>query len=171
MDIQELAEYANSFFEQKTRSGGDEDDRFYAMKNYRPTWVREMAFAAHGDMTPDDYKYQYIVDTLDALSEGVNPDEPNFEPDPYNTNRTKWLASNLNRAYYVNDAVIEYGSEGTDILDDIGLGQIYEKRQVWEIVLNALQVQLDAIEAEEEETFEGKRPAGRRKRWSPKENQ
>lgn len=168
MDIQELAAYANTFFERKQRP--EDEDHYYVVADYRPTWVKEMAHAANGEMLPDDYRYQYVVDTLTALENGDNPDEPDLQADDYKTERTRWLASNLLRLSYVDEAVAELGGSSGEIIEDIALGQIFEKREVWGVVVNALQERLESIEAEEEEEFEGKRPVDPRKRWSPKED-
>ncbi len=67
MEIQELADHANSYFIRGKRDSGE---TFWTLKRRHPVWIKDMIQAAHGDMFPDDYKYEFVVDTLDALEEG-----------------------------------------------------------------------------------------------------
>ncbi len=164
MEIDELAAYARKFFEQRTRPDGA---RFWTMKNRRPTWVKDMVFEAHADMTPDDYKYAYVLETLDALEEERNPEEPELEPDIYTHDLNRWFASNLERAGYVDEAVGDFGHSDQGITGDIGFGQLREKEEVWGVVVQELRNRLEAIEMDEPEVFEG--PKKGVKEWSPKD--
>lgn len=168
MEIDELARYAREFFETGTRPDGES---FWTLTDRYPTWVHDMAQEAHGEMFPDDYKYEYVVDVLDSLEDGTHPDEPALEPDVYNTDRLKWLSSHLERAGFVDEAVENFGHSDQGVLGDIGFGQLYEKEQVWGTVVQQLRERLDEIEQEEPETFNKKASRrskrGSRKHWDP----
>lgn len=170
MEISELAAYAREFFEQKTR---DDDQRFWTLKRRHPTWVEDLVHEAHGDMMPEDYKYAFVLDTLDALEEGRDPEEPELEPDIYTHDLNRWLASNLTRAGYVDEAVEDYGHSDQGITGDIGLGQLREKEEVWGIVIQELQKRLEAIEMDEPEIFERPKSKTKPKKgvkdWSPRD--
>ena len=173
MDIQELATHALTFLESKVRParGDERETRFYTLTERYPTWVRDMVYTAHEDMMPNDYKYQYVVDTLDALSEGQDPEEALYEieADVYNYDLLKWLESHGERAGFVDEATRELGHNAElGIIGDIMMGQVQEKQQVWQSVASSLQERLDAIEMEEPETFERRGKKEGRKEWDPR---
>lgn len=165
MELDELAAHANSFFVAKQRSGGE---TFWSLKTPHPEWVLEMVHKAHGDILPEDYKYLYVVEALDALEEGRNPEEPELEPDIYTGELLKWIGSGIERPFYVDEAVGMYGHSDQGIVSDIAMGQLYEMEEIFRIVVDALQERLEAIEAGEPETFEDKTRRPRSpKDWSP----
>lgn len=141
--LQAKAEEALSYFEQTTRSG--QEEKIWVMKDGRPEWVREMVYEVHdqGAILPDDYKFAFIVASLDGIIEADDPEEADFEPDVYTNDLYDWLTSHLNRAAYVDEAVKEFGGEPGGIVDQIMLGQVAEKREVYDIVLKSLQRQVE----------------------------
>ena len=173
MDTQELATYALRFLESKVRParGDDPETRFYTLTKRYPTWVYDMVHTAHEDMMPNDYKYQYVVDTLDALSEGQDPDDglSDIEADVYNYDLLRWLQSQGERVGFVDEVVSELGHHpDMGMMGDIMMGQVQEKQQVWQSVVSSLRERLEAIEMEEPETFfqSGKKEG--RKEWDPR---
>ena len=172
-DLQQLAARAASYFEVHTRPParqGDEGKRIWVLKEKRPTWVWELVHKAHGSMGPDDWKYDTVHDALESLAEGQDPEEPNLEADIYNHDLLEWLASHLERAGYVDEAVEQFGhageggARGGGIMGDIAQGQWYEKDEVWNIVVGELQKRLEAEEEGEPEVFEHGSP----KDWHPR---
>lgn len=163
MDIQKLAEYALTFFESKTRGEGEDAERIYVPALRHPTWIKDMMFAIHEDgrWFPDDFKYQYTVDALDYLAEGNDPEDPQFEADPYTSDLIKWLGSHNLRTVYVDDAVKDYGwSEDAGIEGALASGQVKEKDEIFRMVVDALKERLDDIEAGIEEEFRDKKEKG-----------
>lgn len=173
MTIEELAEYAKSFFTTTQRPDGT---RIYVLKDRYPSWVYRMVYKAHddGNWLPDDYKYEYVVETLDALSEGRVPEEgmTEIEPDVYTRDLQNWLTSHRERSAYVDEAVREMGYPDQGLDQAFMFGQIAEKEEVWRIVVSALEERLEAIELGEEEEMESRAPkkgrGGRRQDWSPR---
>ncbi|MGC0153538.1 hypothetical protein ACPRNU_13835 [Chromobacterium vaccinii] len=73
---------------------------------YRPM-LESMVHAAHGDMLPDDHRYQFITDAVEALANYDDPEEAieAIQPDVYTHDLTKWLASNNSRLDYLSEAI------------------------------------------------------------------
>lgn len=168
MDIGELATYALTFFERLPRREGE---MIWHLKERYPTWVQEMVYKAHENMGADDYKYEFVVKTLDELSEGADPEEgkDNLEADIYTADLLQWLGSHLERTGFVDEIVEQIGHSQSGIVGDIMYGQIQEKHQVWDSVVQSLRDRLDDIDAGIKEEFErkGKRERGIRD-WRPR---
>jgi hypothetical protein len=111
----------------------------------------ELVELAHTDndgdqMFPDDWKYEFVVESLDLLTECAD-DVPSWdafadlqeriESDIYNSDLQKWLSSHSYRAAYCDQAAAELGYDNEnepDINARIGRGQWYEKTQVFDTV-------------------------------------
>lgn len=143
--LQAKAQEVRSWFEQTKRPGQDEP--IWTMKAGHPEWVMDMVFKAHeqGQVLPDDYKYTFIVESLDRIEEADDPDEAanDIESDVYTSDLYAWLTSRLSRQGYVDEAVQEFGGEGRGIVEQIMLGQAQEKREVYWSILNFLQEQIE----------------------------
>jgi len=113
-----------------------------------PQWIIDMCHDAHGDMMPDDWRYEFIGDALTSLSdESVDSDESFGEwlDNAYihYHEHLAWLSSRNDRMYYCDDAVKEYGMESSNMDTRIKLGMDTELREVFAIVRDALQEHLD----------------------------
>ncbi len=135
--IEQDATEAARWFETATRT---DDSRYVRIKDDAPEWVTDLAHEAHGDMFPDDWRYQCISAVLDHLAEGGDPDDAHefadSHVDVYTSNRLAWLSSNLTRAGYCDEAADEFGAEGLDIIERIGLGQYMEASEVFSAVVS-----------------------------------
>lgn len=171
MTLEKLAEYAKTFFDVKTRGEGRDAERIYVMADRHPTWIYDMLFVVHdkGGWLPDDFKYEYIMAALDLLADGVDPDEPQIEPDVYTSDLMKWFTSHGNRTSYVDEAVNEFGwDKDRGVERAIAMGQLMEREEIFHMVLDALKGRLRDIELGEEEVFK-KRGGGSEswQDWSP----
>jgi hypothetical protein len=156
MTVEKLAEEALAWFEYRKRRPDQEEAQWFH-KDGAPSWITDLCRAAHdtggGDlMLPDDYRYEYLVDALDYLAEGHDPDDYWPDADVYNSDLLAWLGSHLGRAGYVDEARKEglFGRE-TDTYAQIGAGQVQEKREVFGLVLTFLQWRAEALEDDEDE--------------------
>ncbi len=141
--IQTQATEALRFFETKKRPTGES---FWTMTSLRPEWIADMAFAAHEHFLPDDFKYQFIIQALDALSECEDPDDVALEPDIYNSELTRWLGSNLQRPGYCDQAQDDgLIGETTDMFQRIAIGQYCEMQEVLAVVLSHLSDRVDQL--------------------------
>lgn len=155
-DIRELAARARSFFERGQRANAREDEYYWRMKDKLPIWVHDLTFKAHdnGNILPDDYKYEYIVDALDRLEDGHDPESPELEADVYNNDLVRWLGSLVHRADYVDEGVEDYGwDEEGGIMRAIAMGQIREREEIFYSVVESLKERLEAIENGDPEVF------------------
>jgi hypothetical protein len=169
-DISDLAEHALKFFETTQRPGAAAEERIWVTKKRHPIWIKAMLFKVHEDgrWFPDDYKYEYTVDALNALYEDMNPDEPEIESDVYTSDLQTWLASHRERLGYVDEAVKEMGHSEQGIEGDMMMGQWREKSDVFGIVVATLRDRLEEIEAGVEEDFEGPPEKGPIRGWKPR---
>jgi hypothetical protein len=148
MSLQETAREASSWFEVATRDvSGDlpEDARYVRTKDDAPEWVKAIVYEAHGDFLPDDWRYNVIQDALLWIADSDDPEDSAGEfadsaVDVYTGARLAWLASNLTRPAYVDEARAEFGADAdSGITELIGLGQYMEASEVYGLVLHALE--------------------------------
>jgi hypothetical protein len=130
--IRILAGEALAYFEHRKRHNGT---KYWAVEEGAPEWVHKLAFAAHaeGDILPEDFRYLFIIEALEALVE--NPGEPEilWEPDVYTSELLKWLEAYPNyRMGLVDEAVSELGWNG--LFDALQAGQLKEKQEVLALV-------------------------------------
>lgn len=144
--ISKRAGEAFEWFEIRERGERGEKERFITLKDGRPQWVLDLCQTAHADMFPDDYRYEAIRDALAYISdndadEDGSGDFADSHVDVYNTERSKWLYSRLDRAGYVDDAANEYGfsfDNGKGVFDLLGMGQYSELSEVYGFVYRFL---------------------------------
>lgn len=140
--VQELAQQAAECFEVAKRQDGDE--LFFRVKDGSPEWVTDVVRSAHGEFLPDDWRYRIICEAFGFIAENENAEDESAEfadtaVDVYTGQRFAWLASNLQRQGYVDDALAELGWDGDSAADLIGLGQYQEAGEVFALVLQALE--------------------------------
>jgi hypothetical protein len=147
--VNELAKEALGWFITDTRDNGEE---FVKTKEGRPDWLENLIFTAHGNMMPDDYRYKFIEDALQYISdqdEDADLDRPEIEADTYTSDLTKWLNSRNDRVYYLSEALEEYGTN--DGFQALYLAQLCERGEVYDSVLSSLRELCGAQEGEEEQ--------------------
>ena len=121
----EIVEYAidelSRAFERRTRNNGDE---FVCLGDGRPDWMQELAHEVHGDMLPDDWKYELFERAVDGYN------DESYESDVYNSRLLSWASSNLTRPAYVDEAVENYGYPN-DHIKAIVMGQMAEMDDIY----------------------------------------
>lgn len=136
-------------FESFTRDATGPEKHFYRLKDGSPAWMTEVCHAAHGDMMPDDYRYEMIQDAALAIAEadeGDDLDERGHEfadsvPSVYHSARAAWLASHLTRFSYCDEAAEELDIDKMDMSDRIAAGWYREAEEVYGLVLQGLREQ------------------------------
>ena len=142
--VQELAIAAAAQFERATRPDGT---AYVRTKDDAPEWIREeIVFPAHGDMLPDDWRYETVWLALEWIAErGDTEDDAPGEfadsrVDIYTASACAWLASHLSRPGYCDEATEEFGPpDPPDVLNLIARGQYVEASEVYGLVLSALE--------------------------------
>jgi hypothetical protein len=135
MTIQELAQqYADIFIYKKRENG----ESFIALRKDDET-LTTLIRNAHGDMLPDDYKYEYVHNALEAITQCELEDDIidiSMEPDCYNSDLLKWLSSNLTRSNYVDETVLNFGY--SSLFQTLMLAQQLEREEVLHSVVESL---------------------------------
>ena len=142
--LKKLAEETSKYFEYKKRH--DTDDSITCCKSETPAWVREMVYEAHDGLLPDDYKYEYIRDAVEAIADS-GLDEPEFQTDAYTYDLINWMNSHHYRRGYCDDAIKDGMADSID--SSCAYGQYQERQEVYNVVLDCLinkLHQLDLVE-------------------------
>ena len=155
--LQSLAKLASSCLER----GGHEADGIGPVLVCRdfstqPDWFTTLCRDAHGDMLPDDWKYEFIGDALQSIAD-CDDDDDDAQRDAfdewadgsycYTHEQTAWLASRADRYGYCDEAAVEYGTLATsDTMERIRLGMLREQSEVFYSVLQSLRDRLDDME-------------------------
>ena len=138
-DLQSLATHARSFFTVKTRA----TRRCRCLDiDTAPKWVRELIRLAHDGMFQDDYKYQFVVDALDAIA---GADDCCIVPDSDTCDLLAWAASHVNREIYCDHYMELTGSKYTKLAHVLRGGQYTERAEVRQIVCKVLEAQLVVV--------------------------
>lgn len=148
MELQDAAKLMLKHFETKKRDNGDS---FTALKDSAPDWMTDVCREAHGRMLPDDFVFEVIVESLEAIVDHDDTQDANdsLEASFRNFELLEWVSSNLSRSEYVNEGVREYGIDADkfDLFNALQVGQLTEKREIFSALLDALEDKLDEIEA------------------------
>lgn len=149
--IGDLARELSEAFTAGPRISDDTKRPIRTLRDGAPEWMHDVVRAAHGDMLPDDWRYEMIENAAGALSDTDDEDDAreiieNNVP-VYNADLLRWLGSHGGRAGYCDDAADEYGVRG--IMNLIQLGFMVEAREVFESVLAALRERAEAADDED----------------------
>lgn len=130
--LQALAREALSHFEMRERSSGE---KYISVKDDAPPWVSHLVRYAHDGMLPDDWRYEFVMDSLNALCDG-DFDGVSLTPSDYTNQLTNWLASDGYRISYCDDA---FGDGCITTSSLLQAGQMYELREVHGLVRQFLE--------------------------------
>lgn len=146
--IEEFArEMSQAFTEGGPRNDGS---KFRVLKDGHPEWMTEVAHEAHGDMLPDDWRYEFIEAACDAIADNdgdLDEARDSLEADIYTHDLTGWLHSRADRHGYCDEAAEEYGWElnrDNNMIALIQIGQLREKQETFDLVAKALGDLVDA---------------------------
>ena len=161
-EIKRLAAAMSLHFTWATRDNGEVPYKGYVgtfvfvkRSDDAPPWLEELCHDAHGTLLPDDWRYSFIVEALDAIAHSDDPDEAESEVDVYTHELLSWLASNLDRVGYCDEAAEEglvsrppaasrRGPwRGPSLIERISMGQLMERREVTASVLDSLRSHLE----------------------------
>lgn len=144
--VRSLAKEVNHLLKIGHRDNGD---AYIFLSPGAPEWMGNLVHAAHSDMLPDDYRYEFIVEALNAIIEYDDTDEArdSLEADIYTSDLTGWLHSRNDRINFVDESRSEWGADAGGIIEDMQRGQLFEKYEVFGSVLQSLSERLDALNA------------------------
>lgn len=140
--IESLAADFARRFEGAVRSDGTKYRR--VKDDEKSEELTDLIHAAHGDMLPDDWKYQFIEEALDAIAE--DGEDADMEPSTYYGALGAWLGSHAERFGYCDEARQEWGGDFRDTAHLLALGMYAEQREVLASVLASLEALVEAAE-------------------------
>lgn len=149
-------ELADAFVTFK-RDGSDET--IYKCKDGTAQWITDAVMAAHGDMMPDDWKYEHCSHVADAIVETLEYNDADLDRlevgeiaddlvDIYTASLTAWLASHLDRVGYVDDAD---HAEEADLGDLLRAGQYAELSEIADALAEAIRERAEELEGEDDD--------------------
>ena len=124
------------------------------LRDDAPEWMRDVVRAGHGDMMPDDWRYEMIEEVLDAIAELDDNADDNevsdavagIEPSIHTSNLTRWLASHVARVGYVDEAQNDgLVSPSCGLVARLQMGQLAEYAEIGSAVVTALTARLDEV--------------------------
>lgn len=126
----------NMYYDESIRNGiwKCKDDTYQELMHY-----------AHGDMLPDDFRYQMIHDVLVNMSEDEDADSMDVcdQCVPiYISELMSWLLSRNDRYTFVDEAIEQYG-KGDSIISDISAGYLLECIEVYDLINQWIDEHLD----------------------------
>jgi hypothetical protein len=152
--VRELATWYRKQMQQGTRNDGA---KFWSFKEHSGddgARCSSLSQAAHDNcaMLPDDWRYQFLWESLGSIEDADDLDEIEVEADIYTAELTDWLGSRNDRSGYCDDAQRDgLVSEDSSMFDRMSIGQYLEKREVLDAVLAHLREEAEEQEAEAEE--------------------
>lgn len=155
--LQKVAEEFAAAFHTQTRPDGSV---YTTRKDDCPEWIdSNLCHKLHlavDDRLPDDWTYGKIANIADALT---NYDDDNGDDlrermheiadgqvDIYNSDLTKWLASNNFNACIVDEACEELGSEDCETIKRIQIGQYWAIDKLGHAIISAIEEEADSRE-------------------------
>ena len=136
--VRDLAVIMSSYFETRKRSDGSE---FTTLRRRRLPWMQHVVRFCHADLLPDDWKYRFIRDAIDALAnhEAIEAARASLQPKKYAAELPCWLHSGVrNRIAYIDDALAKRG-EDDSFEDVIQSALAAEQAEVFGLVVAALE--------------------------------
>lgn len=145
--LKTLADQMYQAFEIKHRDSGE---TFVALKDDAPDWMTDAIHDAHGDMMPDDWRYQACMEAAEAIADADDIDSARDSfmdaVDVYNSDLMRWLDSHGSRTDYVDQAVEDYGWPDGGLMQAIAIAQSIERGEVWDAIVAHLETLADEDE-------------------------
>ena len=142
MTIKTLAQIGvNSFTQKQCDKSRMPDEYIYIRKDDAPEWVTQLVKEAHGEMFPDDYKYKFVVDALEALADADDIDTAEEIMregiELYTYKLIHWVQSHTDRLAMANEHGKEFEADTIEAF--LTGGQFNERWDVFSLVLSTLE--------------------------------
>lgn len=137
----------------------DNGQGYTKQKEGTPEWAIDIVREAHGGMMPNDMSYNLILGVVNDIEEVLRYNDESDLDDlrheridslipVYNTHRVAWLASDLARGDFVDEALENMGGQlghADGIYSLIALGIDVELNMIWAAVENGLRARQDEL--------------------------
>ena len=142
MTIKTLAQIGvNSFTQKQCDKSRMPDEYFYILKDDAPEWLTQLVKEVHGEMFPDDYKYKFVVDALEALADADDIDTAEEIMregiEIYTYKLMHWVQSHTDRLSMANEHGKEFEADTIEAF--LTGGQFNERWDVFSLVLSTLE--------------------------------
>ena len=149
MTIKTLAQIGvNSFTQKQCDKSRMPDEYFYIRKDDAPEWVTQLVKDVHGEMFPDDYKYKFVVDALEALADADDIDTAEEIMrdgiELYTYKLMHWVQSHTDRLAMANEHGKEFEADTIEAF--LTGGQFNERWDVFSLVLSTLETLVEGGE-------------------------
>ena len=149
MTIKTLAQIGvNSFTQKQCDKSRMPDEYFYIRKDDAPEWVTQLVKEVHGEMFPDDYKYKFVVDALEALADADDIDTAEEIMregiEIYTYKLMHWVQSHTDRLAMANEHGKEFEADTIEAF--LTGGQFNERWDVFSLVLSTLETLVEGGE-------------------------
>ena len=146
----QIAQFFANQFETRERENGE---TFVCLGDSAPSWCQDVCRESHSGMMPDDWRYSWISSAADTLVD-IDPDDWGEQTheiadgliDVYNGRLLSWLASNLTRIEYVNEASENGLPRENDIINAIQCGQYQEITETVSTLISEIESLADDVE-------------------------
>ncbi len=133
--LKDAAKEFHSYFEIAQRA---DNTSFIRLREGSPDWAVQIVRQAHGDMMPDDYRFEYAMIAAEMLWNYDDPDDVELQPDVYTSDLLDWLRSRNDRTTYIDDAIRDYG-KAEQFDQDMMIAQTLEREEVLGSVRGSLE--------------------------------
>lgn len=135
-----LARSMAARFTRRTRDNGTE---FVTLTDAAEEWMRDVAREAHGEMLPDDWRYETLASAVEFIADEEDWDDRRYEwadgvTDVYTSALAAWLGSSVQRFAWVDMAREEFGQDDEPLTTWLMRGQYLEACEVFDLVARAL---------------------------------
>ena len=138
----QVARDLRSAFEVARREPETADGHYWRVREERESELHGLVYRVHddGDILPDDYRYAYLVESLDEISEATDSSDAsdvanefaNDGVDVYTSALDAWRTSSGNRRAATDEALVE----GAETIDQATMrAQAGERSEVFGVVL------------------------------------
>lgn len=147
MEIQEIARIARKSMERVDTGVYP----YWRMMEDAPEWLENICFVAHDSELPDNFKYECIVDALEAIAEeGDDYTDALPDPDCLYVNLFQWIERGQVSVAYVDDVLSEFGADVGGFYSLIQYAQQREREEVANLVYHELEKVLEDMLEDEE---------------------
>ena len=133
----------SQYFITKTRDSGES---FICLTDQAPEELQSLVEEAHEGMLPDNYKYQFLLESFQSLEDreyNFDHTREAIESDVYYRDLLTWVSSHVDRPSMCDEAALDLGAVDADLMYLIALGQQQEKSRVLEHVIDFLELEQD----------------------------
>lgn len=148
-----IFELASEMYDALTRDTRNDGTEFVYLRDGSPEWMTDLCHHAHGDMLPDDWRYELIERAVGAIANAEDDTESAYdlfleeEIDHLYSRLLDWVSSHSSRPCRVDDVVDNYGYD--NFFSAVAMAQESELQEIAVLVWEFLQEMIEEMEEDE----------------------